>query len=85
MRLKFYADENVPVAVSVALKKRGVDVLTAHEAGMLQKDDLQQLFFAASEKRALICQKSLLAQTLLLQLRESQRFLSMLKTTRYGL
>ena len=58
MQPKFYADENVPLAVSKALKKRGIDVLTAQESEMLQKEDNAQLSFALSEKRAIITHDS---------------------------
>lgn len=35
------------------LRSRGLDVLTAHEAGMLNRDDEQHLAFAAGQKRTL--------------------------------
>jgi len=43
MQPKFYADENVPLAVSNALKRRGIDVVTAQESDMLSRDGI--LFF----------------------------------------
>ena len=58
MQPKFYADENIPLAVSKALKKRGIDVLTVQESEMLQKDDNVQLSFAVKEKRAVITHDS---------------------------
>ena len=58
MQPKFYADENVPVAVSKALKRRGIDIVTAQESDMLQRNDESQLSFAVSEKRAAITHDS---------------------------
>ena|SRR3989338_4916581 len=58
MQPKFYCDENVPLAVSKALKKRGIDILAAQDSGMLHKDDKAQLLFAMSEKRAVITHDS---------------------------
>ncbi len=37
--IKFYMDEQVPRAVTEGLRRRGVDVLRAQEAGMLEADD----------------------------------------------
>ncbi len=58
MQPKFYSDENVPLAVSKALRKRGIDILAAKESGMLHQDDNTQLSFAISEKRAVITHDS---------------------------
>ncbi len=54
MRIKFYLDENIPIAVAAALQNRGVDALTAHEAGMLGSDDAAQLRFATVQSRVLV-------------------------------
>ena len=58
MQPKFYSDENVPLAVSKALKKRGIDILTAKDAGMLNQQDNAHLSLAISEKRAVITHDS---------------------------
>lgn len=58
MQPKFYADENVPLAASKALKKRGIEIITAQESGMLHKADNAQLSFAVAEKRAIITHDS---------------------------
>ncbi len=58
MQPKFYSDENVPLAVSRAIKKRGIDILTAKDTGMLHQEDKAQLSFAISEKRAVITHDS---------------------------
>ncbi len=46
MQPKFYSDENVPLAVSKALMKRGIDILAVQDSHMLHKDDKTQLSFA---------------------------------------
>jgi predicted nuclease of predicted toxin-antitoxin system len=58
MQPKFYMDENVPLAVSKALKTRGVDVLTVQEASMSQRNDKAQLTFAIGKKRAVVTHDS---------------------------
>ena len=52
-RLKFYLDEMVSKDVASALRRRGVDVLTTHEAGNLSHSDEEQLSFARTEGRVL--------------------------------
>ena len=54
MQPKFYTDENVHVAIAKGLKKRGIDVITARDAKMLNKDDDAQLLFAKNQKRLLV-------------------------------
>lgn len=71
MQPKFYADENVPIAVSKALKKRGINIITAQESGMLKQDDNVHLSFAISEKRAIITHDS---DFLKLAMKESNHF-----------
>ncbi len=39
MSLKLYMDENVPSAITEALKKRGLDVLTVQEDGLTSAPD----------------------------------------------
>ncbi|MFC1851955.1 DUF5615 family PIN-like protein [candidate division CSSED10-310 bacterium] len=53
-KIKFYADENVPRAVVEGLRKRGLDVLTPHDTGMLGKSDEEQLVFALNQKRVIL-------------------------------
>ena len=52
--IKLYLDEDVPEAVSMALKLRGYDVLTAREAEKKGLTDIAQLEYASSEERILI-------------------------------
>jgi hypothetical protein len=52
--VKLYLDEDISPKVSVILRKKGVDAVSAHEADMLQASDEEQLAFAASEGRAMV-------------------------------
>ena len=52
--MKLYLDEDISPKVSVILRKKGVDAVSAHEADMLQASDAEQLAFAASEGRAMV-------------------------------
>jgi predicted nuclease of predicted toxin-antitoxin system len=49
-------DEHVPVVVSEGLRRRGVDVLTAQEAGMLGAPDERHLALAGREGRVVFTQ-----------------------------
>lgn len=49
-----YADENLDRLLIVALRARGVDVVTAREAGRLRAPDEQQLAYATSLGRVLL-------------------------------
>jgi hypothetical protein len=53
-RLRFHLDENVDPAVADGLRRRGVDVTTSQERGLLEAPDDQQLAFALAEKRVLV-------------------------------
>ena len=58
MQPKFYADENVPLVVSRALQKRGIDLLTAQDVRMTGKSDFQQWRFTLKQQRTLITHDS---------------------------
>ena len=54
MTIRLYCDEDsMRHALIVALRKRGVDVTTALEAGMTVESDARQLEYAAKEQRAI--------------------------------
>ena len=55
-RIKFYLDEQAPRAIAIGLRQRGIDVLTAQEAGMKSATDEQQAAFALREKRVIFTQ-----------------------------
>ena len=54
--VKFYTDEHVPKAVIYGLRRRGVDVRTVPEAGMLGASDEELLALAHREGRVLFTQ-----------------------------
>ena len=45
-QIRFYFDQHIPGAVARGLRRRGVEVLTAQEAGRCGDTDLTQLEFA---------------------------------------
>ena len=52
--MKFYLDEDISPKVSVILRKRGIDAVSAHEVGMLEASDENQLSFAVAEGRVMV-------------------------------
>lgn len=52
--IRFYFDQHMPNIAVAALRRRGVDVLTAHEAGTCGNSDEEQLRFATADNRALV-------------------------------
>ena len=52
--IKFYMDEHIPRAVSEGLRRRGVDVLTTQDAGMLGAFDRHHLTLAAEHQRVIL-------------------------------
>ena len=52
--IKFYMDEHIPRAVSEGLRRRGVDVLTTQDAGMLGAFDRDHLMLAAEQQRVIL-------------------------------
>jgi predicted nuclease of predicted toxin-antitoxin system len=52
--LKYYLDEDLSPKIAEILRKHGVDAVSAHEAGMLQATDMEQLDRASSEGRCLV-------------------------------
>jgi hypothetical protein len=53
-RIRFLTDEHIPKAVASGLRARGIDVLTAGEAGQLGASDAALLAFAKAQGRVLI-------------------------------
>ena len=58
MQPNFYADENVPLAVSKGLKRRGINIFTVQEAKLLSKNDREQLKYAFQQQRVIITHDS---------------------------
>lgn len=51
--VRFFFDQHLPNSVVAGLRRRGVDVLTPHEAGRCGLPDPEQLRFATAEGRTL--------------------------------
>jgi hypothetical protein len=43
MRVRFYLDENMQVAIAEQLRRRGIEVLTVHELGFLGDEAMSHL------------------------------------------
>ncbi|MGD2014642.1 MAG: DUF5615 family PIN-like protein [Desulfobacterales bacterium] len=52
--MKLYLDEDISPKVSVILRQKGMDAVSAHETGMLEASDEEQLSFAAAEGRVMV-------------------------------
>jgi hypothetical protein len=52
--IRFYADQHFPAPVTSALRRKGVDVLTALEAGRCGFADSDQLAFATINERVML-------------------------------
>lgn len=54
--IRYFTDEHVAMAIANGLRKRGVDVLTVSEAGLLGTDDEELLAFVREEERVIVTQ-----------------------------
>lgn len=52
--LKFYTDEHIGNAITAALRKKGIEIQTCQEAGLLGESDETHFKYAFREKRAII-------------------------------
>lgn len=52
--MKFYLDEDLSPQIAVRLRKRGIDAVSAFEAGHIQLSDREQLAHAAQEGRCVV-------------------------------
>lgn len=55
-RIRFYLDEQVARAVAFGLRRRGVDVVTVREAGLLGAADEAHMARATTEERVIFTQ-----------------------------
>jgi predicted nuclease of predicted toxin-antitoxin system len=51
--LRFHLDEHVDHAIAIGLRKRGIDVTTTTEAGLLGSEDEAHIVFALREQRVI--------------------------------
>lgn len=54
MAIRFHLDENVSGAIALGLRRRGIDVTTALDAGLLGADDVDHLRFAVHQDRVVV-------------------------------
>ena len=54
MPIRFHLDEHIPTSIAAGLRRRGIDVSTSVESGLVADDDATQLAFAASSGRVLV-------------------------------
>lgn len=52
--IRFYLDQHFPGPVAHGLRRHGVDILSAQEAGRCGYSDQDQLAFAAAQQRVLV-------------------------------
>ena len=52
--MKFYLDEDLSPKIAEALRRKGMDAVSAHEAGNIQFSDPEQLSYASREGRCLV-------------------------------
>ena len=50
----FYLDEDLSPKIAAALRRKGVDAISAHEVGNTQVSNSEQLAYAAGEGRCLV-------------------------------
>jgi predicted nuclease of predicted toxin-antitoxin system len=55
-RIKFHLDENVSNAIADGLRRRGIDVTTTPEMGLISASDEEQVAFALTEERVIFTQ-----------------------------
>ena len=51
--IRYHLDEHIDTAIAVGLRRRGIDVSTTTEAGLLGARDAEQITFATANQRVL--------------------------------
>jgi predicted nuclease of predicted toxin-antitoxin system len=54
--LRFHLDENCPTAIALGMRRRGIDVTTTAEAGLISATDEEQTAYALTEGRGVFTQ-----------------------------
>jgi predicted nuclease of predicted toxin-antitoxin system len=54
--IRFHGDENLPFAILAGLRRRGIDVTSTPETGLMGATDEEQLAFANEQWRMIITQ-----------------------------
>ena len=52
--MKYYLDEDLSPKIAEILKKHRIDAVSAHDVGMTQASDMEQLEYASSKGRCLV-------------------------------
>ncbi len=52
--MKYYLDEDLSPKIAEILRQAGIDTTCAHDVGMLQASDLDQIEYASSQERCLV-------------------------------
>jgi hypothetical protein len=52
--IRYHLDEHMDTAIAVGLRRRGIDVITTAEAGLLTVSDAEQISFAFAENRIFV-------------------------------
>ncbi len=52
--IRYHLDEHMDTAIAVGLRRRGIDVTTTTEAGLLRASDAEQITFATAEQRVFV-------------------------------
>ena len=52
--IRYHLDEHMDTAIAVGLRRRGIDVTTTVEAGLLRASDPEQIAFATAQQRVFV-------------------------------
>ncbi len=55
-RIRFHLNEHLPLAVAEGLRRRGIDITTSPEIGLLKASDEEHLAYARREGRVIVTQ-----------------------------
>ena len=52
--IRYHLDEHMDMAIAVGLRRRGIDVTTTVEAGLIRASDPEQMAFATAQQRVFV-------------------------------